>query len=70
MAGFGQVDFVIADIDTELGTVREFISIELQAVDITGSVEPAYQAAINRQALDARPSHGFNWANVRKRYIT
>ncbi len=70
MAGFGQVDFVIADVDSKHGTVREFISVELQAVDITGSVEPAYQGVINSQELEKRPSHGFNWANVRKRYIS
>lgn len=69
MKGFGQVDFVIADLDSA-GNVRDFISVELQAVDITGSVEPAYQAAINNQMLTKKPSHGFNWANVRKRYIS
>lgn len=70
MAGFGQVDFVIADIDDNTNEVREFISVELQAVDITGSVEPAYTAVLNHQQLEKRPSHGFNWANVRKRYIS
>jgi len=70
MAGFGQVDFVIADIDESTGQVREFISVELQAVDITGSVEPAYQGVVSNQNLNVPPAHGFNWANVRKRYIS
>jgi len=70
MAGFGQVDFVVADVDPTTQTVNEFISVELQAVDITGSVELAYQGVLNRQDLESRPSHGFNWANVRKRYVS
>lgn len=70
MADFGKVDFVIADLNAEQGIIREFISVELQAVDITGSVEPAFQSVINSKNLEKRPSHGFNWANVRKRYIS
>lgn len=69
MEGFGQVDFVIADLNAD-GSVRDFISVELQAVDITGTVEPAYQAALNSQQLEKRPRQGFNWGNVRKRFIS
>ncbi len=69
MKGFGQVDFVIADVDGN-GEISECVSVELQAVDITGSVEPAYQATLNREMLNNRPNHGFNWANVRKRYVS
>ena len=43
MTGFGNVDFVIADIG-QGGAITEFLSVELQAIDITGSVMPAYQA--------------------------
>ena len=46
MATFGNVDFVIADIDEATNSVREFISVELQAVDLTGSVEPSYTAVV------------------------
>lgn len=71
MAGFGKVDFVIADIDKPTGNVRKFVSVELQAVDITGSYEPAYSAIINRENdVSGRMSYGFNWANVRKRFIS
>ena len=71
MENFGNVDFVIADIDNSGRRVRQFISVELQAVDITGSVEPAYQAIINSQKIiNTKFSYGINWENVRKRYIT
>ena len=43
MAGFGNVDFVIADIGRD-EEVSQFLSVELQAIDITGSVMPAYEA--------------------------
>jgi hypothetical protein len=71
MENFGNVDFVIADVDEEKNHVRQFISVELQAVDITGSVEPVYQAIINSEKImDKNFSYGINWENVRKRYIT
>ncbi|MFH0824412.1 MAG: NotI family restriction endonuclease [Pseudomonadota bacterium] len=70
MKGFGKVDFVVADIDPTAQSVRNFISVELQAVDLTGSVEPAYNAVLNSTLLEKRPSHGINWANVRKRYVS
>lgn len=70
MKGFGKVDFVIADIDESSQTVKEFISVELQAVDISGSVAAAFEATCNSRMLAVRPSHGFNWANVRKRYVS
>jgi hypothetical protein len=71
MAGFGKVDFVIADIDQQSGAVQKFISVELQAVDIIGTYEPAYSAIINREATVTAPIRtGFNWGNVRKRFIS
>jgi hypothetical protein len=71
MENFGNVDFVIADVDHERKNVKQFISVELQTVDITGSVESAYQAIINsRLTMEKDFSYGINWENVRKRYIT
>jgi hypothetical protein len=70
MAGFGKVDFVLADIDKDTGKVKTFISVELQAVDITGSYESAYTAVLNGQQLEKRSKFGFNWGNVRKRYVS
>ncbi len=69
MAGFGNVDFVIADLEKNGNTVKEFLSVEMQAVDITGSVEPAYQGILNSDE-ETSASYGINWANVKKRYVT
>lgn len=69
MTGFGNVDFVIADVQDN-GDVGQFLSVELQAIDITGSVFPAYMAIRAEEDLDNRPTFGFNWDNVYKRYIT
>ena len=70
MARFGTVDFVVADLEEGGKSVRDFISVELQAVDITGSYLPSYEAAINSRMMERRPSYGFNWANVRKRFVS
>ena len=69
MKGFGNVDFVIADI-LDSGQVGQFLSVELQAIDITGTVMDAYQAWRNDTSLDRKKSFGLNWSNVYKRYIT
>lgn len=68
MASFGNVDMVVADVDEGTGQIRNFVSVELQAVDITGSYEPAYQAITNNAPL-VNVSYGFNWKNVQKRFI-
>ncbi len=70
MQKFGRVDLVVADYDEAAGTVRRFLPVELQAVDITGSVYPEYLAITNSQDTDERPDYGFNWSNVRKRFIS
>ena len=69
MTGFGNVDFVIAEL-AQNEEVGQFLSVELQAIDITGSVMPAYEALREVRELDRRPSYGLNWSNVYKRYIT
>lgn len=69
MDGFGNVDFVIADIGND-GQIGQFLSVELQAIDITGSVFSAYQALQTGADLGRRPTYGLNWDNVYKRYIT
>jgi len=71
MKGFGNVDFVIADKNND-GSFGEFLSIEVQAIDITGSVRPAYDAIIaNRMMGDGeKKDHGLNLDNVYKRYVT
>ena len=69
MKGFGNVDFVIADQD-DSGAIGNFLSVELQAIDITGSAYPAYEALRAGVQLAKRPTYNFNWDNVYKRYIT
>jgi hypothetical protein len=69
MEGFGNVDFVIADVGPD-GDIGQFLSVELQAIDITGSVFPAYAALREGRDLAKAPTYGLNWDNVYKRYIT
>jgi len=70
MQKFGRVDLVIADVDETTGGIRRFLPVELQAVDITGSVFPEYAAITSSQWTSERPDYGFNWSNVRKRYVS
>jgi Restriction endonuclease NotI len=69
MRGFGNVDFVIADIMDD-GSVEQFLSVELQAIDITGSVMKAYAALLKNEDLERKPRYGLNWDNVYKRFVT
>src|ERR1039457_1744728 len=69
MRGFGNVDFVIADIKDD-GSVEQFLSVELQAIDITGSVMKAYAALLKNEDLERKPTYGLNWDNVYKRFVT
>lgn len=70
MKGFGNVDFVIAEADPKTAEIGRFLSVELQAIDITGSVMPAYLALKNQNDLPKKPTYGLNWDNVYKRYVT
>lgn len=70
MEKFGTVDFVLADFDRANRRIKNFVSVELQAVDITGSYYSAYEAVTNSTMLLERPTYGFNWANVRKRFVS
>ncbi|RDC62152.1 hypothetical protein AHMF7616_00743 [Adhaeribacter pallidiroseus] len=63
------MDMVLAEMD-EWGEIHKFVSVELQAVDITGSYFPAYNALTNSEMLERAPTYSFNWKNVYKRYVT
>jgi hypothetical protein len=69
MKGFGNVDFVIADVDDD-GAVTKFLSVELQAIDITGSAFPLYEALRAGVDYEGTKRPGLNWDNVYKRYVT
>ncbi|MCE2404591.1 MAG: hypothetical protein J4F43_05470 [Dehalococcoidia bacterium] len=68
MDKFGTVDLVVADLDDEARQIKEFVSVELQAVDLGGTVQPAYSALLNHELI-VETTYGVNWANVRKRYM-
>jgi len=70
MGEVGNVDMVIADLSEDRKSIKNFVSIELQAIDITGTYEPAYTAIVLNQPLMKRPTYGFNYKNVQKRFIT
>ncbi|WP_081841347.1 NotI family restriction endonuclease [Alicyclobacillus macrosporangiidus] len=69
MGHAGNVDMVICD-TSKFPAIEDFISVELQAIDITGSVSDVYTAHLNRTILNSTPKYNFNTANVFKRYLT
>lgn len=70
MEKFGKVDLVITQVSEARDQIQHFLPVELQAVDITGTVLPAYIAITNNQNEISQAAYGFNWANVRKRFIS
>lgn len=66
---FGKVDLVVAEVNEVGRVIERFLPVELQAVDITGTYRPYYEALIESRAAK-KSTYGFNWANVRKRFIT
>lgn len=70
MGEVGNVDMVIADLSDDGKSIKDFVSIELQAIDISGTYEPAYTSIVTNSPLDKRPIYGFNYKNVQKRFIT
>lgn len=70
MGTVGNVDMVIADLSEDAKNINNFVSIELQAIDITGSYEPAYSSIVLNTELKQRPVYNFNYKNVQKRFIT
>lgn len=70
MEKFGKVDMVIADVIGKPKRIGTFLPVELQAVDITGSYLPIYEAHTLGKTLVKPSTYNFNWANVRKRFIS
>ena len=69
LAGFGNVDLVVADVGPD-GSVTDFLSVELQAIDFSGSVMPAYRALREGTDVEERLTYNPSMANVYKRYVT
>ncbi|MBN2396606.1 MAG: hypothetical protein JXC36_09150 [Candidatus Atribacteria bacterium] len=68
LSSLGKIDCVLAETNSD-GRIHQFISVELQTVDITGTYFPAYDAFLNSRMLEVQPKYNFNWRNVYKRYI-
>jgi len=62
------MDWVIVRTDRDMA-VTDFFGVEVQTIDITGSVYPAFDAYIKGHATWKRKTYGINWANVWKRLI-
>ena len=58
------------NVDPENNNVSKFLSIELQALDITRSVHAEFISILESRTEIETVSHGLNLANVKKRYIT
>ena len=77
MSGFGTIDFVVADVKAD--GIDAFVSCEIQAVDITGSVSGFFMDYVDGKTKSNVPpdkvakrdySFGFNRKNVAKRYLS
>ncbi len=69
MTGFGNVDFVVADVGGD-SQIKQFLSVELQAIDISGTVRDAYDAMLEGRTLEKKKAYGPNWKNVYKRFVS
>jgi hypothetical protein len=50
------------------GTVQDYHGIEVQSIDITGSVRPYFEAYMQKEDTSrVKHNYGINWANVFKR---
>ena len=61
------VDWILARLDGS-GELMEFIAIEVQTIDTTGSYQNARRALIERHEIE-KDTVGLNWENVSKRII-
>ncbi len=61
------VDWVLAHIDTNRN-LREFVAVELQTMDTTGSYEAAVRRHYDNEPALQSPA-GINWENVSKRIL-
>ncbi len=61
------VDWVLAKI-SENGELLEFIAVEVQTIDTTGSYRSGYEALKSRRAVE-KTTVGLNWENVAKRIL-
>ena len=61
------VDWVLAKISDE-GDLVEFVAVEVQTIDTTGTYRPGYDA-LKQDGLVEKTTAGLNWENVAKRIL-
>lgn len=62
------VDWVLAKIDAD-GGLDEFVAVEVQSIDTTGSYRPEVQALRKGHTDVTNSKAGLNWENVNKRIL-
>ena len=62
------VDWILALIGDK-GRLREFVAVEIQAIDTTGNYRAEHDAYLNGQSFDRFSDAGLNWENVSKRIL-
>jgi hypothetical protein len=62
------VDWILAAIDKE-GELREFVAVEVQTMDTTGSYRSEVEAYNSGADFQATSDAGINWENVSKRIL-
>lgn len=61
------VDWVLAKIDAK-GELEEFVAVEVQTIDTTGTYRNGYEALKHEQTV-VKTTAGLNWENVAKRIL-
>lgn len=62
------VDWVLARLDDE-GNLAEFVAVEVQTIDTTGTYRDQYDVLMSGEAFDGGSKAGLNWENVNKRIL-
>jgi hypothetical protein len=62
------VDWILALIGAD-GRLREFVAVEVQAIDTTGNYRAERDAYIKGKRFDSYSTAGMNWENVSKRIL-
>ena len=61
------VDWILAHLDTKK-TLKEFVAVEVQTMDTTGTYRPAIEALLKGE-VQVKSKAGINWENVSKRIL-
>jgi len=62
------VDWILARVDKS-GSLAEFVAVEIQTIDTTGSYRPEVLNLRRGKALSGKSKAGLNWENVNKRIL-